>query len=410
MLTYVTTGWALRSFYFNEVDREIASQVREGRLAMTLIKPVDIQAMTLSQALGESAFRLVLFTLPIGALLVLVYPVLPPASPAAFGLFLLSGLLSALLVGAINFCVGLVAIRTTSILGVLRAKYLVLELLSGLLVPVAFFPEPVRKVLVWLPFLHMNDTPGRIWLGLATGADAARALALQAGWAVAAPRPRPPPLEGDARGGSRSREADGEARLRFHARLLGLYFAQYAKARLAYRADFATAVLASFLGTAASFSVVLLLFSRFPHLAGWSFPEIVFLYGFSLLPYGLFNVVSLNLYEFADRYLVEGRFDRILLRPVSPLFQILFETFRLESLQEVVDRHGRHRVGRSRLPGLSPLGLALLPLWAVFGAVIYLRSSASSPPPASGSRTGSASRRRSSTSWPSAAIRSPSTT
>ncbi len=143
MLTYVTTGWALRSFYFNEVDREIASQVREGRLAMTLIKPVDIQAMTLSQALGESAFRLVLFTLPIGVLLGLVYPVLSPASPLAFGLFL-----------------------------------------SGLLVPVAFFPEPARKVLVWLPFLHMNDTPGRIWLGLATGADAARALALQAGWTL----------------------------------------------------------------------------------------------------------------------------------------------------------------------------------------------------------------------------------
>ena len=80
MLTYVATGWALRSFYFNEVDREIASQVREGRLAMTLIKPVDVQAMTLSQALGESAFRLVLFTLPIGLLLGLVYPLLPPAS------------------------------------------------------------------------------------------------------------------------------------------------------------------------------------------------------------------------------------------------------------------------------------------------------------------------------------------
>ena len=184
MLTYVVTGWALRSFYFNEVDREIASQVREGRLAMTLIKPVDVQAMTLSQALGESAFRLVLFTLPIGVLFGLVYPVLPPASPTALGLFLLSGLLSVLLVGAINFCVGLVAIRTTSILGVLRAKYLVLELLSGLLVPVAFFPESARKVLVWLPFLHMNDTPGRIWLGLATGADAARALGLQAGWTV----------------------------------------------------------------------------------------------------------------------------------------------------------------------------------------------------------------------------------
>jgi len=160
--------------------------------------------------------------------------------------------------------------------------------------------------------------------------------------------------------------------LRFHGRLLALYFAQYVKARLAYRADFATAVLASFLGTAASFSVVLLLFSRFDHLAGWSFPEIVFLYGFSLLPYGLFSVLSLNLYEFADRYLVEGRFDRILLRPVSPLFQIYFESFRLESLQEVVTGTVAIAWAVSRLPDLSPLGLALLPLWAVFGAVIYL--------------------------------------
>ncbi len=161
-------------------------------------------------------------------------------------------------------------------------------------------------------------------------------------------------------------------RARFHARLLGLYFAQYAKARLAYRADFAMAVLASFLGTAASFAVVLLLFSRFPHLAGWTFPEIVFLYGFSLLPYGLFNVLSTNLYEFADRYLVEGRFDRILLRPVSPLFQVVFESFRLESLQEVVTGTVAVLWAASRLPGVSPLGLALLPLWAVFGAVIYL--------------------------------------
>lgn len=160
--------------------------------------------------------------------------------------------------------------------------------------------------------------------------------------------------------------------LRFHVRLLGLYFAQYAKARLAYRADFLTAVFASFAGTAASFAVVLLLFSRFPHLAGWSFSEVVFLYGFSLLPYGLFSVLSLNLYEFADRYLTEGRFDRILLRPVSPLFQVLFESFRLESLQEVVTGCLAIAWAWPRLPDPSPWGLALLPLWAVFGATIYL--------------------------------------
>jgi ABC-2 type transport system permease protein len=49
----------------------------------------------------------------------------------------------------------------------------------------------------------------------------------------------------------------------------------------------------------------------------------------------LFNVISLNLYDFGNNYIIEGKFDRVLLRPVSSLFQVLFETFRIESLQEV---------------------------------------------------------------------------
>lgn len=184
MLTYVASGWVLRSFYFNEIDREIASQVQEGRLAMALIKPVDFQVLTLSQALGESAFRAGMFALPIAVVLFAVYPVRLPVSPLAGLLFALSGVLSTLLVGSINFCVGLVAIRTRSILGFLRAKYLVLELLSGLLIPPTMFPEKVRPILDWLPFPHMNFTPGRIYLGLVSGGAALKALLVQATWVV----------------------------------------------------------------------------------------------------------------------------------------------------------------------------------------------------------------------------------
>src|SRR5690348_18040112 len=43
MLTYIGVGWIIRSFYFNNIDQELAYQVIEGRLAMDLIKPVNIQ-------------------------------------------------------------------------------------------------------------------------------------------------------------------------------------------------------------------------------------------------------------------------------------------------------------------------------------------------------------------------------
>ena len=78
----------------------------------------------------------------------------------------------------------LIAIRTKSILGILRAKYLVLELLSGLLIPTTLFPQPFRSILFASPFPHINFTPAALYLGKATGFEAARLLLLQAGWTV----------------------------------------------------------------------------------------------------------------------------------------------------------------------------------------------------------------------------------
>ena len=158
-----------------------------------------------------------------------------------------------------------------------------------------------------------------------------------------------------------------------HLRLFLLYFSQYAKARLEYRMDFFSSVFASLLGTLASFGFLLIVFSRVPAVEGWSFAEMVFLYGFSLIPLGLFNVLSWNLYLFADRYLIEGRFDRVLLRPVSSVFQVLFESFRLESLQETVT--GTIAVvWASRRIGISwgPADLLLFAAWVLCGAAIYL--------------------------------------
>jgi len=184
MITYVAVGWAIRSFYFNEIDRDLGGQVQEGKLAMNLIRPVDFQVVMIADAAGQSAFRAILFTLPISVVLALLFPLKGPASPVAGALFLVSAVLSFFLVAGLNFLVGLIAIRSKSILGILRAKYLVLELLSGLLIPTTLFPEPLRSVLFASPFPHINFTPAALYLGKATGAEAARLLALQAGWTL----------------------------------------------------------------------------------------------------------------------------------------------------------------------------------------------------------------------------------
>ena len=85
ILTYIAVGWIIRSFYFNNIDQEMAYQVTEGRLAMDLIKPVNTQLMYVAQALGESLFRLGLLTVPTALVLLIVYPIRRPVSAAHFG-------------------------------------------------------------------------------------------------------------------------------------------------------------------------------------------------------------------------------------------------------------------------------------------------------------------------------------
>jgi ABC-2 type transport system permease protein len=185
MITYVAVGWIIRSFYWNTIDMEMAYQVLDGKIAMDMIKPVSVQWMWLARAVGESAFRLGLLTAPTAVTIALIFPVQAPASGAHFALFVLAVLGSFLLMGAINFMIGTCAVRLKSILALIRAKYWLMELLSGLLIPMTFFPEKIRVVLAWLPFEHVAFTPLQIYLGKLTPAEAAVALAAQWFWVAA---------------------------------------------------------------------------------------------------------------------------------------------------------------------------------------------------------------------------------
>jgi len=134
----------------------------------------------------------------------------------------------------------------------------------------------------------------------------------------------------------RTRTRTGLAATLWHARIYGAYFAQFMKSRLAYRMDFLIDTLAVSFSIVIQMGVLTTLFSKVRALDGWSFPQVLFIYGFSLVPLGLFNLVSVNLYNFSDRYIIQGKMDRVLLRPVGVLTQILCESFNVSGLNEIL--------------------------------------------------------------------------
>jgi ABC-2 type transport system permease protein len=184
MITYVSVGWIIRSFYWNTIDQEMAYEVIEGKIAMDLIKPISIPWMWLCRAMGESAFRLGLLTAPTAVIVALAFPIHGPASGKDFGFFLIAVIGSFFLMGAINFMIGTCAIPLKSILALIRAKFWLIELLSGLLIPITFFPAPLRAVLAWLPFEHIAFTPLQIYLGKLDTRHALVALGTEWAWVV----------------------------------------------------------------------------------------------------------------------------------------------------------------------------------------------------------------------------------
>lgn len=185
MITYVSVGWIIRSFYSNTIDQEMAYEVIDGKIAMDLIKPVSVPWMWISRAMGESAFRLGLLTVPVALVITFIFPMQAPASRENFWLFLLATLGSFFLMAAIGFIIGTCAIPLKSILALVRAKQWLIELLSGLLLPMAFFPEKIRVAMAWLPFEHIAFTPLQIYLGKLNHGAALRALATEWFWVIA---------------------------------------------------------------------------------------------------------------------------------------------------------------------------------------------------------------------------------
>jgi len=182
MLTYVIVAWVVRSFYFSNLDRRVSEEIREGKIALELIRPYSYQMVKYARALGEACFRALFFALPAGVFIFLLRPfVLPPNWQNGL-LFLLTIVGSFIITAQMSLMAGILAFFTQSTSGIYRAKRVVLDLFSGLLLPISFYPEWARDIIAWFPFQTISYMPNMIYLGKINGWAALQVIWLQVFW------------------------------------------------------------------------------------------------------------------------------------------------------------------------------------------------------------------------------------
>jgi len=182
MTTYIAVSWMARAFYFNNLDREISNEIRDGSVAIQFIRPYQYVVVKMMQGLGEGLFRLVMFSAPGMVVASLLFPVSLPTDPGVWGLFLLMLLFSFLINTQINILIGLGAFFLENSEGLMRMKRVAVDLFSGLIIPLSFFPGWAESLLKLLPFQAITYLPATVFTGRTEGADAIAALGVQALW------------------------------------------------------------------------------------------------------------------------------------------------------------------------------------------------------------------------------------
>lgn len=102
------------------------------------------------------------------------------------------------------------------------------------------------------------------------------------------------------------------------------YLANYLKTKLAYRADFWAEVISDLMFNAANLIFIFVVFRHTAALGDWSEAEILFVYGYYMIPYGIFSCFF-SFWDFSERYIVKGEMDRVLTRPAHSYVQIMLE-------------------------------------------------------------------------------------
>lgn len=105
-----------------------------------------------------------------------------------------------------------------------------------------------------------------------------------------------------------------------------LYFEflkQNVKTMLEYKSDFVIGVFSTLLTQFYGIFFVWVIFENIKQLHGWTFYEITFVYGLLTLAKGLDMFFFDNLHALGFEYVKEGKFDIFMVRPISPLFQLI---------------------------------------------------------------------------------------
>ncbi|MGW1835152.1 ABC transporter permease [Streptomyces sp. BBFR2] len=183
-LTYVWLVQGLMAVVRIYGDADLATRVRTGQIVADLVRPVNLQSAYLAADLGRAWYHLLYRGIPPLAVGWVFFGLTGPGDAPAWLAFAVSVVLAAVVSTLFRFLYSLSAFWLLDYRGVALIAVILVNLLSGFVMPTGFFPPWLQTVAAATPFPSIVQVPVDIFTGRAAGARAASALAVQALWAL----------------------------------------------------------------------------------------------------------------------------------------------------------------------------------------------------------------------------------
>jgi ABC-2 type transport system permease protein len=161
-VAYFLATFIVRQLTGSWVSWQMNFEIRQGTLAMRLLRPIHPMIPYAVENLAAQPMRLIV-ALPVAVLaLVLVGPSIPPRDPVLWAAWCASMAGGWLISFFASFAIGCLAFYIESSDKVMDVWLTLFFVLSGYLFPVELFPAAVRAAVDWLPFRYQIGLPVEI--------------------------------------------------------------------------------------------------------------------------------------------------------------------------------------------------------------------------------------------------------
>ncbi|MBT0773996.1 ABC-2 family transporter protein [Kineosporia sp. J2-2] len=161
---------------------DLATRMKDGSIAVDLLRPVDLQTVTTAQEVGRALFALLPRAVPLILLGMLVGGMRLPVDPVTLGLGVVSVVSGVTLSFLTVYLVAVAGFWMLETRGLQTAYMILSGFLAGLFVPVTLFPAWLLAVARATPFPSMLQTPIDVLSGRLSGIPAAQAVLVQLAW------------------------------------------------------------------------------------------------------------------------------------------------------------------------------------------------------------------------------------